>query len=276
MIHKKMANNDKDIIFITAFRDIGRSSWSHYQRNTVEYIQRFFNLTLKLNNRIVAFVDPPVIQTILTSFANAEVQTNGAIKFPVNLTLVSYGTPKYWREFFELDCTILSSESYKNLIPERRKFNPEHCRPGYNLANHVKINFIKQVKDTYPDYRFYAWVDFGFLLDRPVSLSKVNIDNLDASKVTFGRQTLPRKIDALEMLTTDEIYIRGGTFFIPKDLVDRFEDLYYKKLQQWYNELHITDDDQNLLLQLYNDEPSLFCLIAADWFTLLYTVAQNQ
>jgi hypothetical protein len=69
------------------------------------------------------------------------------------------------------------------------------------------------------------------------------------------------------MLTSFDIYLTGGAYIIHTSLVSAFEELYDNKIKEW-QEMCISDDDQNLVLQLYFDRPELFHLIQNNnWFS---------
>ena len=78
------------------------------------------------------------------------------------------------------------------------------------------------------------------------------------------------RIDESIMLASNDIFILGSSFIIYKDLVNRLEKLYEKKIIEWQSKC-ITDDDQNLFLQLFFDNPQLFQFIKhPKWFGMYH------
>ena len=70
------------------------------------------------------------------------------------------------------------------------------------------------------------------------------------------------------MLHSHTVYLAGSQFVVHKDLVEKFENLYEEQLLEWQAE-NICDDDQNLVLQIYNKNKDLFELFQSnEWFTL--------
>jgi hypothetical protein len=70
------------------------------------------------------------------------------------------------------------------------------------------------------------------------------------------------------MLKTNKVYITGWSIIVYKDYVEEFYRLYENKIIDFQNTM-ITDDDQNLVLQIYYDNPKLFCLkYSKKWFSL--------
>lgn len=257
-----------DIVFVSAFRDIGRSNWATQTRTTADYIQYFVQLASNIQYTLVVFVDDATLSILSTSYS---FQPNIIFK-----QLSSVNT--FYDKYLEQDKKIINSTEYKNKIPAARKQHAEHLYAEYNFINHSKINFIRETQRQYPEYEFYAWIDFGFVremnaLPRP--------PNIECSKLPTKiichcinnpskqpNQEKPEKKDATAMLASFEIFITGGAFIVHSTLVSTFEYLYENKIQEWQRE-YITDDDQNLMLQLYYDNPNMFYLIQSDeWFSL--------
>ena len=64
------------------------------------------------------------------------------------------------------------------------------------------------------------------------------------------------------------VVMTGSQFVVHKDLVEKFEKLYEEQLLEWQAE-SICDDDQNLVLQIYNKNKDIFELFPSnEWFTL--------
>jgi hypothetical protein len=70
----------------------------------------------------------------------------------------------FFDKYLDDDKQVMSSDIYKNKIPIRRKYNPEHVFSEYNLINHSKINFVADAKKLFPKYKFYSWIDFVLFL----------------------------------------------------------------------------------------------------------------
>jgi len=180
----------------------------------------------------------------------------------------------FYKKYLEKDKSIIESEMYKNKIPAHRKNNPEHLYSEYNLINHSKINFINYTKNKYPDYKFYAWIDFGSMNYDVINVPKNINFNLVPNKITYKCiKEIPKIIpDANEMLSSDDVYLLGSSFIIYKNLVQVFELIYEKKLTEWY-ENNISDDDQNLVLQIYKEIPELFHKIYhTEWFGMYHAL----
>ena len=79
--------------------------------------------------------------------------------------------------------------------------------------------------------------------------------------------------DPNEMLSSDIIYFDGSSFIVHNTYVNLFHDLWEKKIIE-FQEKYISDDDQNLVLQIYFDHPELFNNIYSHEFYKLYKSLQ--
>lgn len=248
----------KDILFVTAFKNIHRDQWKDATRNVETYLKYFMNL-IKLPYTIIVYVEKdlknliPVLNNVIVRDLN-EVNT-------------------FYNTFLERDKQIMKSKAYKSKIPESRKKQPEHLYSDYNLITHSKINFVSHTKDLYPNYEFYSWVDFGFSRKKSTIPCSINVSRLP-KKIIIQTMNTPITISEEELLAKDDIYFPTGAFILHHSLIDVFEKAYKKKLIEWQKR-GITDDDQSLILQLYLDNPSMFhTLHDKNWF-MLYPLLSN-
>ena len=246
----------KDILFITAYKDIGRKDWNYYYRTNKEYFTNFRLLIKNINYKLIVYVDNDIRNKLIAEC------NNNVIFMDIN------NIDSFLKKYLEIDKHIMNSKTYKNKIPEHRKNNPEHIYSEYNLINHSKINFVSDAQRCFPNYIYYSWIDFGYVKDIE-SIPK----NLDISKfpkkIIYHCLIKPDKyIDANSMLKSNTVFITGSSFIVHNSLVELFEYLWENKLLEWYNN-YITDDDQNLILQLYFQNSELFYLKQNNkWFSL--------
>jgi hypothetical protein len=242
--------SDKDIIFITAYKDINRNNWEHYSASNDYYINYFYNLANNIKYKLIVYLEDDIRNQITNSN-----KFNDNIIFE-NLNEVD----TFYDKYLENDIKIINSDIYRKKIPEWRCHSPEHLYSEYNLINHSKINFVRHTRELYSDYKFYAWIDFGRMNCDIDNIPKnLNISLIPENKITyhFVNNVPSSRKNEDEMLTTHEVFILGSSFIVPTDLVIPFEKLFEDKLIEW-QEKYITDDDQNLVLQIYFDNPELF------------------
>jgi hypothetical protein len=250
--------NDQDILFVTAFQDIQRESWTHYRRTNADYYNVFLKLAKNIKYNIIVYVNDEIKEQLMTlcSF-------NSNIIFK-NMNNVFTILDRHLLK----DKIIMESQIYKQKIPPHRVTNPEHVYSEYNFVNHNKINYVSNAKQCFPDYSFYSWIDFGYVKDESSIPRNINVSNLP-HKIIYHCLIQPKtRIDPNYMLTSDCIFITGSSYIIHSSLVNTFEELYEQKIKEWQAN-YITDDDQNLVLQLYFDYPDLFHLVQNNtWFSL--------
>ena len=191
-------------------------------------------------------------------------------KLSKNIILVeSKNLDTFLNKYRENEIYMITHPEYKSKIPPHRVYNPEHWCAEYNLINHSKINYVNHAKKIYSDYEYYSWIDFGCIRNIRDIPKQINFNLLDKKIHYLNLTEIPEnKIDENEMLKTDIIYIAGSQFVVHRDLVEIFENLYSKKLEEWKRRL-ICDDDQNMVYQIYIENIELFHLHRGGvWYSL--------
>ena len=248
------------IIFTTAYKNINRKSWNHYGRTNEAYFDGFINLASNIKYKLVVYVEDDINNELLQK-----------MNFGSNIIFINMQTiDTFYNQFLESDRKIINSEEYKRLIPDGRKINPEHIYSEYNLINHSKINFLKNTSIIFPEYDYYSWIDFGTINFNIGNIPKiVNFDMLSPKIIYHCLQPPPTvRRTEVDMLRTDDIFFTGSSFIVYKDLIGEFESIYKNKIIEWQSK-GITDDDQNLVYQIYYDHPELFQIILnPEWFAL--------
>ena len=249
-----------NILFITAFKDIRRDLWGVVPRSKYDYIRDFIPLAETLTYNLVVYVEDDVYETLQ------------AYHFPSNIFLIKSKevSNTFFDRYLESEREIMYSDQYKSKIPGDRKGAPEHLYPEYTLINHTKINYVVDAKKRYPTYEYYSWLDFG--------AARINIHDVPKN-ICFERLQPKRtylvlnyppqeRVKEDDMLKSHTIYFPGGQFIVHTSLVETFETLLENKLLEW-REKWVCDDDQNLILQLYFDNPELFHLCQRnEWLSL--------
>ena len=262
------ASTNESILFITAYKDIKRSLWEHYTMTNDDYVKSFLNILNFMTYDTIVFVEQHIFDIIMKQ-SNNTVKSN--IKF-VNIDNFIQNT--FFTTLMERDKAVMNSDIYKNKLAPHRIINPEHLYSEYNLINHSKISFIKQSK-AYYNYDYYAWIDFGYIRNSDLNIPRnINVSVLP-KKIMYSCFQYPdsnNRIDPNRLLQLDVILIMGGSFIVPNSLVDIYEGLYEENLIKLYDQ-YITDDDQNVVVQINYNHPELFHLLKTDkWFNLYHTI----
>jgi len=251
--------NMNDIIFITAFKDIGRGLWVTNKRTNYDYYNYFLNLANNIKYKLIVYLDNEVKTYLLSKYT-----------FNENIIFVeTKNVATFLDKYLDEERRIISSQEFKKKIPKHRfRKKPETWSAKYTLINHSKINFVSNAKKNYPDYKFYSWIDFGYVREINSIPNNININNLE-EKIIYQAFKIPQlRLNAIQMLHIDEPVIAGSAFIVANNLVEKFEHIYENKIKLWH-QFYICDDDQSLVLQLYHENKELFYLIQDNnWFSL--------
>jgi hypothetical protein len=248
------------ILFVTAFRDINRHTWSVIPRTVEVYNEQFLNLARNIDYKLLVFASALHIKQL------------AGFDLPRNIEFIDINTVEtFYDRFLERESRMIASPEFQTKVPADRKDCPEHWNAAYNLVNHSKINFIAAAKRLAPDYEFYSWLDFGCIRNTIADVPKyIDFSRLEKGKMLYlGLKALPtHRRSASEMVASHDVYFAGSQFVIHTSIVTIMENLWENKLADWSHEI-ICDEDQGLILQIYFDHPELFQVhYNPKWFTL--------
>lgn len=233
----------EDIIFVTAYKENGCYKWPYFKRTDKEYYNYFLNLTKNFQYKLIFYVEDNIKEELLKNNCNENINFEDIIK--VNT--------------FYKEKELLNSEELNK--------NPKKWCAEYNSITYSKINLVAYTKQKYNNYKYYSWIDFD--QDNQYIYSNLKINNL-SEKIIY--QTI-NKIDNLnnDLLKSDNVYIPTGSFIVPNNLVEYFENIYENKMKL----CHETFNDQSIILQLYNENKNIFHLIShLNWHSL-YTLPNS-
>jgi hypothetical protein len=256
-------DTDTDILFVTAFKDLGRDAWTCYPRTNATYFKCFNDVAQNIRHTLVVFMEDAVRDELHRLYA---FESKPNIVF---MRLEEVTT--FYKTRLDIETAIIASDEYRSKVRHDRLVLPEHCKAGYNLINHSKINFVAKARQLFPRYSFYSWIDFGFCNDGDVSRvnMKVDVTALPPRKIIYQLyNNIPlQRISPEAMLREDTIYFIGSSYIIPNDMVVEFESTYERKLIELESR-NVVDDDQNVMLQIYYDNLDLFWTFQSyAWFS---------
>lgn len=250
-----MSNNINTNLFVTAFKDIGRTNWNaYYQRNTDEYIEQFGRL-LKCGFKLICFCDYELSEILKKKYNFYHTY--------------AYDPDNTFFKYLNKQREIINSFYFNDLIKERKLF-PECSIPEYNIVNHNKVIFLKRAKQLFPNYTHYSWIDFGFLREDKYIISNFNWKLLNNYKIQHSI-LCNKNINYVDPITNckeaREIFT-GGCFIVPNHLIEWYFNE-YEKMLLYFQDLNIVDDDQAIYLQIYLNNKYLFYLTETKWFDML-------
>lgn len=250
----------KKILFVTAFKELGRERWAHYARRTDEYFDYFANLVQTLPHPLTVFIEDGLrarAQAVIDAAAAADrvtVRDHGAVD-------------SFLTKYLERERAVMAAPEFRQLVAHRRDC-PETHNPEYTLVNHSKINFVRAAQTAQPDFDFYAWVDFGMCRGASSAVPRLDVGGLP-DKITYNTIAVPEtRLDELRLLDSGAVFLTGDSFIVPAARVAPFEAAWEAKLLSWQAR-GLADDDQALVLQLFYDDPGQFALtVGGRWFML--------
>mgnify|MGYP006266513287 CR=1 FL=1 len=130
------------ILWVTAFKDFGRETWSVGQRSVSTYLEAFERIK---HLDLVCFTDDPRVQYHRT--------------YPFEEDDTFFGK----KDLYYRHKKILESSEFWEKCPIDRKADaPEYTYPEYSLMCFSKTSFVRRASTMFPEYTHYAWIDFGF------------------------------------------------------------------------------------------------------------------
>jgi len=278
------------VLWISAFRDIKRDSWSVSQRSTDDYFTCFERLLKPIGKDFVCFVDEPHAQRV----QNLGVRT---LPFNVDDTFI----PKY----YDRQKQIIDEKDFHRFLPENLRMCPEYTNPDYALTLYSKQCLIRRASDLFPEYTHYAWIDFGYAktpLCAPPSITTLNIPNDKICVSPFrqfgfednqpvigewGEETFKggKNYDWTDPYTwmKDPMYfIKGNLFFVPKKLTHWFENAMDQVIEYQHRLDIVIGHDEPLWLQIAHKFYDRFEFRVktewrdSSWFVDLYREHVNQ
>ena len=98
---------DDKIIFVTAFKDIGRKDINLFSRSGDEYCNYFYNLASNIDYNLVVFIEQELKHEMLKKY-----------KFGYNICFVDFNSVEtFYHKHLAREEEIIQSDVYKNKIP---------------------------------------------------------------------------------------------------------------------------------------------------------------
>jgi len=264
------------VCYITAFYDIGRDNWNSFNRKFNEYLECFYIYTylfskkelsknkdelINIEYEMILYLD----DTKIVEFLNKYNLLDTNIKLiPINNKFMKNNIWSWSK--LDRESAIMDSDLYKKFLNNssnsNRRLFPENIYPKYTLINHSKIDFINNtIINNLSNAEYYCWTDFGYL-GKEIFYPNKLLDpfKFDLCKINYTLiNPYIYNLDPFNNLLYYPEIISGGYFFGSKDLIIKYTELYHKTLEI-YQLSWLCDDDQAIVLYMYNKYPELFKL----------------
>lgn len=227
-------------LIVTAFYDIGRSQWQHYQRSSDRYFDCFERLCL-LKNDIVVFSQPQFRERF-----------EAIQRRKPNLSVV-------YDDIFERHATLLERIRRVQQDPVYRAGIVPIDSPEYNSAEYVLVNTLKSdfccQALAKSGHEQVAWIDFGYLRKpRQLPRSRRWMSPWPKGIHFFGLRSLDQPIDLLKTIQTNTVYIQGCHLVAHREDWPLMRDGVHAALEELLVRDWV-DDDQTLLLMVALKHP---------------------
>lgn len=245
-----------DITIITAFFDIGRSTWTpdkglpHYlHRSNETYLERF-GIMAKLNNEMVIYTTEEFADIIQEYRKGKEDKTQ----------VVVLDFKNSFKEMRLAIAEVQTNENYQKMISPTQRLNPEYWSADYVLVNALKSHFVnKAISDGYVNNEMVAWIDFGYCRNGDMLGGHHHWNfNFNQDKIHFFQQREwdPNKT-IQHVISNNEVHMLGAKIIASKQMWSILEKLIFHSLELLLQN-NMVDDDQTLMLMSYLFKPELF------------------
>ena len=247
------------ITIVTAFFDIGRGEWEHYNRTESEYLGHFKNM-LQIKMDMVIFTEFKYVEFIT--------RYRDHLKYKTQIVVLSLKDTYMYKEFYSDVMSVYKSPFHALNHPNPKA--PEVSKPLYNIITCNKMDFMRRAIN-YTEHNYLVWIDAGY-----------THSTIDLSKIDWNPSSLLDHNDRMCIIALKDVkcinpnpeiffnmyddVVIGGFFGGYKHTVKVIADKYYKLLTDLLWNKHIIDDDQfyNSLLVTYH--PELFTVYYTSWY----------
>lgn len=256
------------ILWVTAFKDFGRSSWSVSQRPEHWYFEQFERIR---HLDPVCFTDDPRVMCDR--------------KYPFDESDTFFGK----KDLYHRHMNILNSSAFWEKCPPGRKYAaPEYTYPEYSLICFSKTSFLRRASDMFPGYTHYAWIDFGFAKKseacipsyQDVPRDQVYISSCRMLTFSSENETIygePGSTD-LQQANTEHNWnnpqlivkhqhwiVQANSYLVPRHMTHWLEKQMEYAVERHY-ELGIVGHDEPIFHSIIHDFPKRFKInIKTDW-----------
>lgn len=229
-----------EILFVTAFLEMGRENWAHFQRSSRLYRAWFSTLASLENLELVCYYEKDRWKELPRG----------------NYTLRDFQKEDtFFRDYYEAEKEIMQNQAFRAWIGNRRA-NPEHSKPDYSMMTHCKANFLRRARQQYPGHSHYAWIDFGIAREPMAPDTRFDWRPLMDEKIhmqVFGKpEEYPS--DPRELCRRSPDALSASMIVIPERLTEWYEEAYERELRENHR-LMIADDEQNIMLRMAQKYP---------------------
>lgn len=247
--------NDDVFSVVTAYFDIGRSQWNNQSRSNEHYLNAF-RFWARLRNELIVYTSADFaekIRAIRAEFGRLE-QTKVVV------------IDDFCNIYPDLRQRI--ADTMAN--PVFRKFRTNPNRPKsreliYNYLMFLKPYFVTDaINRGLVSHPSVTWLDFGYnqggeLYSKPEEFDFLWSYPLQGKIHMFSHRNNPDDCPIFEIVRTLKGYLIGGIIAAPAERWSLIHSLFHTNMEHLLA-CGMVDDDQVLMLMIYNQRPELFRL----------------
>jgi glycosyltransferase involved in cell wall biosynthesis len=130
-----------------------------------------------------------------------------------------------------------------------------------NMIWSEKIHFVQSAMKIY-DSEFYGWMDIGYFRDEPIPVNWPNLTKISSDKIMYAIVCDEREFGELKTIIKNEnefflpqhpippekLSVAGGFFVTNRINLIWWNDTYYTRLHQYFENEYLVKDDQMIIL----------------------------
>ena len=259
LLAKQNASSECDATIVTAWFDLGRSSWSSFKRSTESYLGNM-RLVMSLKNPMVIFTTPDFSEAIL------DMRRQAGLLDRTTLVALSSLTCSPVAPYHKPVQSIMCSDKLHYNDDTSQPDTPERTQPWYNLLMYAKAYFVKAASvmpQTSSGY--YIWMDAGChepmcsgfmqgtcFLPKPYA-RKDRIRIAQTARMTVEQW----RMDPVEYYKRSYVHFAGTIWGVGRATVGAAFDLFSDSMKFMIS-LGAVDQDQAVFAAMYKKAPELF------------------
>ena len=250
----------REITIVTAFFDIGRDKYAFYSRSVEKYLD-YFRFWARIQNKLVVYTAPELVDKVM--------EIRG--EFGLADKTVVIAVPDIFEVEGKLFERMKAVESNPDFYQFRANADPEwpDNKANYDYIMLMKYWCLQDAASKNLATGMLAWLDFGF--------NHGGKNFTEAADFDYLWQTdLEDKIHVFSLSSPDAIHagfqlqllsecLMGAPVIVPDTMAEKLW-LLTKKAMEALLMLDCIDDDQQLLMMAYKEEPEAFHIHISDWF----------
>jgi protein YibB len=250
----------RELTIVTAFFDIGRDKYTFLSRSVDKYLDHF-RFWARMQNRLIVYTSPELAAKVMEIRRGFGLEDRTTV---IEIEDVFEVEPKLYEK-------MKAVESRPDFFNFRANNNPKWPE---NMANYDYVMLMKywcmhDAVDRGFATGLISWLDFGFNHGGECFTDPEEFDFLWkcelGDKVHVFCKNHPDNTFSVFQLQLFSVCMMGAPVIVPDNLAGELWRM-TKKATEALVMLDCIDDDQQLLLMAYREEPEIFEIHMSDWF----------